>query len=536
MDTDRLYTPTEALDEINGQLLARGYTLVRRYKTLYIVDLESDVDRKFISDLLNETKVEDIDKLGRFELGKIKFQLKSISTEDAVKQIENMVGPHGLAMTVPLARELIVSETGENLRRIKKTLDNVETRVGVDGLRSFRLKFASGDDVLAVAKPLLGIEMDSSASEDGTIRISTDIKGKVVYATGAPEKIALVEQIVKRVDSDAMETGSDASLAFISHKVKREDPQVVLRILETLFSGDKRVRLQTRADSILAYCTLDQHRTIEETISEVEQEPADIDVIPLRRVDPTLAVALIERMFGVEGEEPDENAPTVDATFDPNRLIINGTAAQLEQIRQLLNKLGERITPNGRVNGPVTRVLPIDQAALPMLIERLQDVWPSVGSGNRIRVIKQPNVQAPLIRVVPRPDDEDTEPEEEVDEDDPALRSVWSIPLRTPTKLDSSKRQRMAELVEEQEQAEPRLLVCQPPWKRRQEIQVEGRRKSQFPIQRSSLHRKSVRYSVADQTRTRRRSQHKSRAEFNLPSPRPVWPTTHLRQNETKLF
>ena len=39
IDTDRLYTPTEALDEINGQLLARGFTLVRRYKTLYIVDL-----------------------------------------------------------------------------------------------------------------------------------------------------------------------------------------------------------------------------------------------------------------------------------------------------------------------------------------------------------------------------------------------------------------------------------------------------------------------------------------------------------------
>ena len=89
IDVDRKYTPAEALDEINGQLLARGYTLVRRYKTLYIVDLDAEIDRKFISDLLNDTPVENLDKLGRFELGKVKFQLKAISTEDAEKQIEN---------------------------------------------------------------------------------------------------------------------------------------------------------------------------------------------------------------------------------------------------------------------------------------------------------------------------------------------------------------------------------------------------------------------------------------------------------------
>ena len=405
IDTDRLYTPTEALDEINGQLLARGFTLVRRYKTLYIIDLDSDIDRKFISDLLNDTSVDDLAKLGRFEIAKVKFQLRSISTEDAEKQIENMVGPHGLIITVPLARQLIISETGENLRRIKSVLDNVESRVGSESLRSFRLQHASGDDVLAVAKPLLGIEQDANAAEDGTIRISTDTKGKVVYATGAPEKLALVEQIVKQVDADAAEEGAVAALQFISHKVSREDPQVVLRVLETLFSGDSRVRLQPRADSILAYCTIEQHRQIEAAISELEQAPSDIDVIPLRRVDPLMAVALIERMFGADGEEPSETAPVVDATFDPDQLIINGTAAQLEQIRELLAKLGERVTNDGKVLGPTTRVLPISEEAMPEAIERLRQMWPRIGNGNRIRIIQQPSAP-PLIRVVPHQDEQ----------------------------------------------------------------------------------------------------------------------------------
>jgi|GEM_PF-4691710 len=401
IDSDRLYTPRQALDEINGQLLARGYALVRRYKSLYILDLEAEADQKLIADMLDESKLEDLKKLGRFELAKITFPLQSFTTEEAVAQIENMIGPSGRIETAPLAQQLTVSDTGENLRRIKAVLDKVEQRVGSDGLRSFRLTHATGDDVLAVAKPLLGIALDSNESEDGAIRVSTDPKGKVVYATGVPGKVSLVEQIVKQVDQDAKITGSQEALEFLSHKVKRGDPQTVLRILETRLSGDSRVRMQVSADSIFAYCTLEQHRMIRATIAEVEQEPAEIAVIPLRRVDPIEAVALIERMFGVDGDEAPENAPIVDATFDPNRLIVNGNAAQLDKIRLLLERMGERFAANGNTSGPVTSVLPMSSEAAEKAIERLRQMY-----GDRVRVLQSPKA-SPLVRPVPRDEEAD---------------------------------------------------------------------------------------------------------------------------------
>lgn len=406
VDPGRLYTPEEALDEINGQLLGRGFTLVRRNKNLFIVDLESDIDRKYISDLLVLTPVEDLHLRGRFELTKTKFQLTSISTEDAEKQIQEMLGPQGLIITVPLARQLIVSETGENLRRIRDVLKAVENRVSAEGLRAFRLQHAKGEDVLAVARPLLDIEPDASAAEDGSIRISTDAEGRVIYATGAPEKIALTQQIVKQVDSDAMADGMAAELQLRSHRVRREKPEVVLRILETLFAGDRNIRLHPRADSILVYATPDQHKVIEDAINEAEVEPSRIEVIPLRRNDPMLAVALIERMFGADGEEAEENpnAPVVDAMFDPAQLVIRGSAAQIEQIRSLLTDMGERLDADGRALGPTTRILPINPDQMPMAIEQLRQMWPSIGNGNRIRIINRP--QAPLIRLEPREEDE----------------------------------------------------------------------------------------------------------------------------------
>ena len=413
VDPDRKYTPAEALDEINGQLLARGYTLVRRYRTLYIIDLDAEIDRKFISDLLNETPIENIDKLGRFEIGKVRFQLETTSTEDGEKQIEALVGPHGYVIQHPLALQLVVSETGNNLRRINSILKNVNNSGGV---RSFRLRHATADEAIVVAKPLLGIEADESAAEDGSIRVSTDAKGKVVYATGKPEKVALVKQICEQVDEDAKAQGVAAQLQLVSHRVKREDPKVVLRILETLFSGDSEIRMQTRADSILAYATANQHRTIRATIGEVESEPTRIEVIPLRRNDPMLAVALIERMFGVDSEDEEvaAGAPTVDATFSPDQLFIKGNAAQIEQIRALLANMGERVTDGRAPAEPFMRLLPISPEAQPEAIEELRRLWPSMGSGNLIRVVRQR--QAPLLREMPhfdeKQDKEKTKPDD----------------------------------------------------------------------------------------------------------------------------
>ena len=159
VDETRMYTPTEALDEINGALLAKGYTLARRHQSLYIIDLENDLDKKFIRDLLNETSEDELDRRGRFELAKVRFQLRTIEAELAEQQVQNLIGPQGSIVTIPAARQLIVTETGGNLRTIKGILELIQSRAGE--LHSFRLQHANGGRRGSPwAKPLLGIAED----------------------------------------------------------------------------------------------------------------------------------------------------------------------------------------------------------------------------------------------------------------------------------------------------------------------------------------------------------------------------------------
>ena len=392
VDADKKYTPKEALDEVQGHLLAEGYTLLQRYKTLYILDVQETIDQKLIRDLLLETPVADLDQRGTFELTKARFSLKSITAETAKDQIQQLIGPSGSIITVPLARQIVVVDTGENLRRIKATFDTIEEQLGT-GVKAFRLKNSSADEVVAVAKPLLGIEDDESGNDD--ISLSVGTKGQTVYATGTPDKISIVQQVVQQVEQ--MAAGGTERIYFKSHPVKRGDPKTVLGVVQTMLSSDPQVRLDSGVDNILAYATVDQHQAIDDTIAEIELAPARLEVIPLRKNSPLTAVALVERIFV---KEDDESSPIIDAMFDPDQLVVRGSEAQIEQIRQLLSSIGERIRQPGMSRGPESRVLPIDESTFPEAMEVLRRMWPEVGNGNRIRVMELP--RQPLIRTVPR--------------------------------------------------------------------------------------------------------------------------------------
>ena len=426
VDPDREYTAKEAMDEINGQLLARGYTLLRRNRSLYILDVQEQLDQKLIRDLLLETPIEELDKRGVFELAKVRFQLKAITAEAGKEQITQLIGPQGSIVTIPLARQLLVTDTGQNLRRIRDTLETVERQLGTDGVQAFQLQYTTADEVIPVAKRLLNIEEDASSAEDNSISLSAGTKGKVVYATGTPDKLAILRNLVKQIDGVAADAGSK-KLSFRSHAVRRGDPQMVLRVVQTLLSGDPRVRLQTGADNIMAYATLDQHEAIQGAIAEIELAPTAVEIIPLRKNDPVTVAALVEGLFV---DEDDESSPVIDAMFEPDRLVVKGSVAQIDQIKQVLSSVGERISASGEVLGPDSRLLPIDSASFPQAVELLRRMY-----GGRIRVVNQ--FDQPLISVVPRPEDE--EPEQQRDQQEQApQRDESTRPEATEEYLDEN--------------------------------------------------------------------------------------------------
>ena len=80
----RSYTPAEALDVLNGVLLTKGYTLVRRERMLVVVNLEDGIPPNLVPDV----PLTDLDKRGEYELIRVLFPVWNMSPEQAAEEIQ----------------------------------------------------------------------------------------------------------------------------------------------------------------------------------------------------------------------------------------------------------------------------------------------------------------------------------------------------------------------------------------------------------------------------------------------------------------
>ncbi len=406
IDEDQVFTPKEAIDLVNGYLLIKGYTLVRKGKMLLVIDLEDELDAQLVRDLLVETSPSDLKDRGEYEITKTRFNLDKVDAAEAEKQINQLLSPVGSIIVMPGAKQILATETAGNLRTIQEILNSLEKTAAEEEkgkLHAFPLKIASADEILAVARPLLGIEDEQFASEDGSIRISANPLGRTVFATGEQEKIELVKQIVREIDSPdtTQSTGGAEELSqFMSHKVATADPESVLRVLQTLFVGDAGLRLEVDSSTggIIAFATPSQHRSIQATIAEMEQNPERVQVIPLQYTDPAAAITLVEKLFSST-----QKPPIVDGTLIPPQLVVRGSQAQIEQIRLLLDDIGERAGAGGFAGGTRVsrtgnvRMIPMSAETAAMAIDRIRAIWPDLRR-NEIKVVI-PSQEQGLLRL-----------------------------------------------------------------------------------------------------------------------------------------
>ena len=385
---NRDYTPAEALDLMNGVLLTKGFTLVRRQRMLMVINLEDGIP----PNLVPFVPAEKLDTLGDFELATTLFRLERLTPEEAEGEVKRLIGPQGAVVVLPRAGQVQVTETAGRLRLIRSVLQ-ASTNMAVDNskgdVRSFQPVHVGVEDVLPLMRQLLDIPVDGYAAADGSLRLAVDpLTGKLLVG-GKPERVAQATEIMKAIDVPAPQ-GANASTIETPqlevYDVGVSDPTSVLQILQTLLAGYADVKLTTdpQTGKLVALARPSQHNTIKATLAQMQREARVVEVIYLKIVDPQTAIAAIGRLFG--GEAGAAGAPKVEADPVTRQLLVRGSPAQIEQIRGLLVKMGEQpsdgaATTTERSN---VRMLPLGSRSARTALEQLEAVWQRP---NKIRIV-----------------------------------------------------------------------------------------------------------------------------------------------------
>ncbi len=385
-DNSRTYSLSESMDILNRLLLDRGFALVRRGRLLMLIDLENENASGLISEVADLVQPEELDKRGDSDIVRCVFSLGAMTPDAARTEIPQLIGPAGKVVVLDSAKQVVVTETVGKLKAIRSLLSNAAT--AGSNVTEIVLKHRVADEILEIARPLLGLEAGINSSEQ--IRIATGLYGDRLYATGDASKCALLEQIVARADTPLQApaaTAGEASLPRLeTYSVSNIETATAVDVLQTLLAGvpDTRIATDPQSRDIIAFARPETHALIRATIDKLEGKGSSFEIIQLRRLEPSQALLTINKFFGTSAEAPGDG-PTVDGDPVTGRLWVRGTPGQIQLVRDLIEKL-EGNDSLGSL-GDRVRLLPYTGRSAEETLEQLQTLWEVTGRKNKIRTV-----------------------------------------------------------------------------------------------------------------------------------------------------
>lgn len=482
LTTQRSYTLPEARDLINRHLQARGYALLLSGEVLSVVKLDA-VDPS----LVPRATEEDLYDLLPHDLVKLSLELpEGMDAKQAVEDVKQAMSPHAKVMPLAATKRLLLIDTVANLRMVSALLNS--ERLAVEGRvvpREFVLKHIQASAVIDTLYVVLGLDPNSRPSQmelqmqqqkmqlmqqmaqsgkdvmqllkkDGPpVYLAYNRQRNSVLANAPEPEMRVIERTIKALDIPAggvADSGDEGPMVrtLEQYRLKTITPDAVITTLEEIGNLSPRSELRGDKDSktIFARASATDHGKIKELISQLDGSETMVEVFWLRRL-PAEAVAgsiqslIIEKpkkkesnddypfyIFGgrrnQEPEEPD-TILRVDADVENNRLIVRGTPQQLDEVRDLLVKLGEPIGENGDTRR-VRMFDAMDPAETQRLLEQIKEAWPAVGGDTELVIPPTPKVDGAA--------DKKADKEDEEDEEEPTPATVAAAPAhQSPFRL-----------------------------------------------------------------------------------------------------
>ncbi|MCC6508396.1 MAG: hypothetical protein IT423_04770, partial [Pirellulaceae bacterium] len=392
-DNSHDYSVGEALDIMSASLLGNGYSLVRRDRLLMVVDLEAPMVKNYIKELAEFVPIEQLDARGDFELVKCLFFLSRLNPDDAKKEVEQLLSLQGSVISLPSTGQIQVIDTAGVMRAVRALVQRAEDPESMRGssIVAMPLKHITANEVLDVARPLLGLPEGANSNLD--ISLSMDTFGNTLFVNAKKtEDVQKLRDLVMHLDTaptpvEQGQIGREAAVVQV-HEILGSDPELAFRVLSQRLASEPDVRMEMdkETNKLIVQARPTTHKEIDEVLLMLGGQGSNFEVLDLK-MDTQVAIAAIEKFFGLSKTgTADPTAPIIDGDLITRRLYVKANPKQLEQIKTLIEKM-EASAANNDLGGNV-RIIPLPPRKVDRALEQVERLWIATKKRNRIRVVE----------------------------------------------------------------------------------------------------------------------------------------------------
>ena len=348
------YTTTAAIDLLNGWLLTKGFTLVRRERMLMCLDLKAGLPEGAIPRI----SPAELATRGRFEFVTVLFPLENRLPETVVSEVQPLLGTYGKVKPLPQTSQLMVSDTVANLRLLETVLSRIPASAaaasGPPELIVYPLNHANPEQAAAVLKQIVA----------GTVVV--DAKARQISVNAVPFEQAKARTILQQLEDNQ---GPDQQPQLKLYPALVADPEQFLATLK-LIAPDGQFRIDSGSGRLVVWASAADQQKVSDSLQQLLAEQPQgglrtVVIYSLQHVEPTAILTILTSL-----------TPAAKVTLNTTGrgVVVYGTAADQQSVRQLIEQLD---TQAGNVLAERTlQIYPVTPAQSSQAVALLSTIVP----------------------------------------------------------------------------------------------------------------------------------------------------------------
>ena len=426
----------ETRDVLNRHLLARGFTILEFPGVLQVVKT-----KEINGSLVPRVEPQDLESLPENRFVRTTYRLDSLVAQDLIEELKQLISPNGSIRALTKTNRLEAMDTAANLAEIHRILSQEQSDAVLNNLaREFELQHVratevreqlaqflklepskstppvpgrmSPEDMEARQQMMIQQQMAAQQARQGVPKPPPATRSEVyliansrrnsIIVNAPPDKMAIIAAFITRVDvANSNEQYQALATRMKVYRLASIDPKLFFSSLMALNVLEPTTRLEAddKNKSMIAYASLADHLTIQETLKKLDGSARQVEVISLRRLRADEVAGTVRLLMGLDQDKKDDSsrrsffydpyaqrnrddsskdALRVGVNTNSNQLILWANEFESQEIRKLLEKLGE-IPPEVRSDQTLRVIEGNRSPQMREYLEKLQKTWSQKG-------------------------------------------------------------------------------------------------------------------------------------------------------------
>ena len=397
------YTVMEGLDKLNMNLAIKGFTLVRKGNQLFLTEI-----RDLRPQMVETVEPGELKNRGKYEIMRTNFDLSGLDSDELERSISSRISRdhRDELLYIPSIERISVRETGEVLREIDLWVNAArdEALKKALGRRKYMLKHFPPEQILTLARPLIGLEEEQNSMEfeDGTkLTLVYDVLDDYILVNSSNEKIDEIFEIFKELDIAAPDAGDGVIVRkYLDKHLVSGDQDLAMQIMQSFFEGrDVQLDQDAQTGDILMFGTEQDHKDADAYLAIANGDTErGLKSIPLKYRTQTEMIGMLLPLLGIT-ESADGtitgNGPKIVPVTDTDALFVMGTPQEVNKVSKMIEQLD---LPSSSATSGVpstSRFLPMSNGEAMRLVDGLEDIFPITGRKNKLLIVKPEDRRIP---------------------------------------------------------------------------------------------------------------------------------------------